>query len=205
MLLGLFTYCVLEKEIPKLQRREREFFYFIFYEQGAEGGSVFVCFFLPWLALPCAQDITEWYWWRWKQKQTRRSGYLCQQASTRLKATCSIWNVLVQSTKRTKKIMESLPNLTLPVSNACTRKHTEIQPNVSHVPSNCPWLRHWNLASSCALIRRNKSIAQTNKQNNECFSITSSWPRCTDFTFWCKLAILQAPSDISKLSLCWEF
>lgn len=70
-------------------------FIIIFYEQGTEGGGACIYFFLPRPALPCAQDITEWFWWRWKQKETRRSGYLRQQASTRLNATCSIWNVLV--------------------------------------------------------------------------------------------------------------
>lgn len=79
-----------------------------------------------------------------------------------------------------RKIMELLPNLTLSVSTRARATHAQTQRNVSHVPSNCPWLRHGNLASSCALISGDKSIAQTNKQNNERLSLASSLPTSTD-------------------------
>lgn len=115
--LGLLTYCVLEKG-------RGDFFYYYFLWARTWRRWCMYLFFPPSASLALCPGH---YWMvlmKMETKETRRSGYLRQQASTRLNATCSIWNVLVQSTKRTKKIMESLPNLTLSVS---TRARTNTQ------------------------------------------------------------------------------
>lgn len=106
-------------------------------------------------------------WWRWKQNKLPAlviSVTRHQSIWTRLAVFLSVFLFTINKAK--KKIMKFLPNLffssphpfsfTHTLSHICTGEFGSFhkqKPNVSHTPSNYPWLRHWTLTSSCSLIR----------------------------------------------------